>query len=107
MEPRQTEIPGPDGFQDIEGTPVLVCSADGAIVRGGQDALDLIGEATYHRARWVVVPSDRFGDDFFQLRTRVAGEIVQKFVNYRLGLAIVGDISRHIDASDSLRDFVR
>jgi hypothetical protein len=37
----------------------------------------------------------------------VAGGVVQKFVNYRLRLAIVGDVAEHVTASTALRDFVR
>ncbi|MEU1755012.1 DUF4180 domain-containing protein [Micromonospora matsumotoense] len=37
---------------------------------------------------------------------RLAGEVVQKFVNYRLRLAVVGDISGHVTRSTALRDFV-
>jgi hypothetical protein len=37
----------------------------------------------------------------------VAGEVVQKFVNYRLRLAIVGDLTTHLAVSAALRDFVR
>lgn len=58
-------------------------------------------------ARWVAVPVERLDPAFFQLSTRVAGEIVQKFVTYRMGLAVVGDISRHTEESNALRDFVR
>ena len=37
----------------------------------------------------------------------LAGEFVQKIVNYQLQLVIVGDISAQVAASDALRDFVR
>ncbi|MGA2135550.1 MAG: DUF4180 domain-containing protein [Bryobacteraceae bacterium] len=46
------------------------------------------------------------GDDFFKLRTRIAGEFVQKFVTYRVRLAIAGDISGYLEGSSALRDFV-
>ncbi|WP_405691629.1 DUF4180 domain-containing protein [Streptomyces sp. NBC_00057] len=97
----------PDTLQHLASTPVLICAPDGAPLRDEQDALDLIGEGLQHDATWVAVPVGRLTDDFFRLRTRVAGDIVQKFVNYRLKLAVVGDISRHTDASNALRDFVR
>ncbi|TDQ54232.1 DUF4180 domain-containing protein [Actinorugispora endophytica] len=97
----------PDVLHDIHGTPVLVCAADGAPLRGERDATDLIGEAFHHGAAWVALPADRLSDDFFRLRTRVAGDVVQKFATYRLGLAVLGDISRHTDAGTALRDFVR
>lgn len=32
---------------------------------------------------------------------------MQKFANYRVGLAVVGDVSAHVEASEALRDFVR
>ncbi|GLF93050.1 DUF4180 domain-containing protein [Streptomyces yaizuensis] len=94
-------------LRTIHDVPVLMCPADGPPVAGESDALDLIGEAGYLGASWVVLPVERLDESFFRLRTRVAGDIVQKFVNYRMGLAVVGDISRHTDASEALRDFVR
>jgi hypothetical protein len=97
----------PDDLQHINGTAVLMCAPDGTKVRGDRDALDIIGEAAHRGADWVAIPTSRFDDDFFRLRTRIAGEIIQKFVNYRLGVAIVGDISRHTAVSSALRDFVR
>ncbi|MFJ9968851.1 DUF4180 domain-containing protein [Streptomyces avermitilis] len=97
----------PDTFPQISGTPVLVCAPDGAPLRDEYDVTDVIGEGHRHGVAWAVVPAGRRTDDFFHLRTRVAGGIIQKFVNYRLGLAVVGDISRHTDASAALQDLVR
>ncbi len=97
----------PDPLQDFSGTPVLVYAPDGPPLRNENDALDVIGESGYLGAAWVAIPVERFTDDFFRLRTRVAGDIVQKFANYGMGLAVIGDISRHADASSALRDFVR
>ncbi|MDA4835826.1 DUF4180 domain-containing protein, partial [Enterobacter hormaechei] len=37
---------------------------------------------------------------------RIAGEVIQKFVNYQIRLAILGDISAWADTSKPLRDFV-
>lgn len=84
------------------GVPVLVCGADGPPIA---DALDLIG-AAFSRADVVAVPAGRLDQRFFQLRTGLAGEIMQKFVNYRLRLAVVGDISAYVEASTALRDLV-
>lgn len=91
----------------IHDVPVLVCSPDGEVICAEADALDLIGNASYQGAQWVVLPAERLGDDFFRLSTRVAGDMVQKFAQYRVCLAVVGDISRYAEASTSLRDFVR
>ncbi|WP_188197418.1 DUF4180 domain-containing protein [Nonomuraea sp. SYSU D8015] len=85
---------------------LYICAPDGPLLRSNRDALDLIGEAWGSGATWVAVPAERLHDDFFSLRTGVAGEIAQKFVNYRLGLAIVGDISRFTEVSSALRAWV-
>lgn len=87
------------------GVPVLVCDREGGPIAGTQDALDLIG-AAFSRADVVAVPADRFDERFFTLRTGLAGEIMQKFVNYRLRLVIVGDIASRVAASTALRDLV-
>ncbi|MBB5934280.1 DUF4180 domain-containing protein [Streptomyces zagrosensis] len=94
-------------LQTIHDVPVLMCAVDGEPISAERDVLDLIGNAGYQGAQWVVIPAGRLGDAFFQLRTRLAGDIVQKFANYRLGLIVLGDISRHTAASSALQDFVR
>ncbi|MFF3341446.1 DUF4180 domain-containing protein [Streptomyces flavidovirens] len=94
-------------LQTIHDVPVLMCAAEGEAISRESDALDLIGDASYQGAQWVVIPAERFDEAFFQLRTRVAGDIIQKFANYRVGIVILGDISRHTAASSALRDFVR
>ena len=85
---------------------MIILPADGGVL-SATEAADLIGMAWSATAEWVVVPEQRLGDEFFHLRSRVAGEIAQRFVNYRIGLVVLGDISRYTDDSASLRDFVR
>ncbi|MFF4569286.1 DUF4180 domain-containing protein [Streptomyces sp. NPDC001410] len=92
-----------DTLHDVR---VLRCAPEGPALDGEGAALDLIGDAMGQDAELVVVPVERVADEFFRLRSGVAGAVVQKFANYRLRLAVVGDISRHVDASDALRDFV-
>ncbi|WP_428955721.1 DUF4180 domain-containing protein [Streptomyces sp. cg35] len=96
-----------DEMRELAGVPVFVCSPDGPPLDGERAALDLIGDAGYRGAAWVAVPAERCGADFFRLRTRLAGDIVQKFATYRTGLAILGDIGTRTAASTALRDFVR
>ncbi|MET8865416.1 DUF4180 domain-containing protein [Nonomuraea sp. NPDC004580] len=90
-----------------ERTPMPdVHSYDGPPLAEVRDVLDLIGEAWSSGATWVAVPADRLPAAFFTLSTGVAGEIAQKFVNYRIGLSIVGDISRHLETGSALRAWV-
>lgn len=88
----------------VNGTAVL--RYDGPVVRSEADATDLIGNAWYADAELVAVPVELLDDAFFRLGSGLAGAVTQKFVNYRMRLAIVGDLSPHLD-SKPLRDFVR
>lgn len=90
----------------IEGTQVLVCAPDGEKLKSEQDALDLIGEALQQRTAFILVPVERLAEDFFQLKTRLAGQMLQKFVQYRRHLVILGDISQPLVQSRPFRDFV-
>ncbi|MGW7331633.1 DUF4180 domain-containing protein [Streptomyces sp. NPDC054840] len=94
-------------LQTINDVPVLMCGAEGEVIAGEREALDCIGDASHQGAEWVVIPVERFDEAFFRLSTRVAGEIIQKFVQYRVGVVVLGDISRHTADSAALRDFVR
>jgi hypothetical protein len=87
------------------GVPVLVCAEDGVPIAGEQDALDLIG-AAFTQADVVALPVGRLDERFFALHTGVAGEIMQKFTNYRIRLAIVGDVSAQVEASAAMRAMV-
>jgi hypothetical protein len=90
----------------IHGMQVLVCAPGGEKLKSERDALDLIGEARQQGASLILVPLERLNDDFFQLKTGLAGQIIQKFVTYRLRLVILGDISGYVAQSRALRDFV-
>jgi hypothetical protein len=92
---------------DLHGVQVLQCAADGARIRTARDATDLISRAWEERAKLLAIPVERLDADFFQLSTGIAGEIVQKFATYQMRVAIIGDISRYVEESKSLRDFVR
>ena len=81
-----------------------ICEARGEaiLIASPQDALDLMVNSG---ARKLVVHALQLHPDFFDLSTRLAGEILQKFTNYRVQLGIVGDFSGY--PSRSLRDFIR
>jgi len=81
--------------------------AKGPLLSSGADALGLIYDEAAASAEWIAVPVSRLDPAFVDLRSGVAGDIVQKFVNYGLRLAVVGDISELLARSGALRDFVR
>lgn len=53
----------------------------------------------------IVVDRDSLPDEFFKLSTGIAGEMLQKFSNYGVKLAVVGDFSAV--QSQSLKAFIR
>jgi len=97
----------PDRTYDLHGVRIFECDAEGAPFRTDRDAVDLIPTVWSNKASWIALPVERLGADFFRLETRIAGEIVQKFVGYRLRVAIVGDISLYMAESPALRAWVR
>jgi hypothetical protein len=92
--------------QFIMPLPLYFCPPEGNKLRTGRDATDLIGDAGGAGADMIVIPVERLDEDFFRLRTGVAGEMVQKFVTYHKRVAIVGDVSAHVNESKSFHDFV-
>jgi hypothetical protein len=95
-----------DIARDIHGVRVLVCAIDGPILSNERDANDLMSAAWERNATLVALPVSRLADEFFELSTRIAGEVIQKFVNHHLRLAVIGDVSAWTAKSGALRDFV-
>lgn len=84
---------------------IALVIADGIVIKDTQSALDLIATVQYETdCDKLIVYKSCVAEDFFILSTGLAGEILQKFVNYRKKLAIVGDYSKY--TSKPLRDFI-
>ena len=95
------------GVQQIAGTDVFVVDGEGPVIEQRQGAVDLVGDAFSAGARIVAIPVERLAPSFFQLRSGLAGEVSQAFVNYGLKLAIVGDVTAEVERSAPLADWVR
>ena len=85
---------------------VLSCDPNGQHISTEADVNSLIGTAFGERADLVALPAVRLAQTFFDLQTGFAGLLVQKFVNYQLRLAVLGDISSACERSRALKDFV-
>ena len=88
------------------GVSIVVAEEQGKkVLTDVSSALDLLGYVRYHaEASRVILDKDAIHEDFFVLSTGFAGEVLQKFVNYRMKLAIVGDFSGY--TSKPLHDFI-
>ncbi|RYY37727.1 MAG: DUF4180 domain-containing protein [Sphingobacteriaceae bacterium] len=78
--------------------------ADDIIINKIEDGTDLLGNVYYQGFDAAIIYAKNITPDFFDLKTRIAGEILQKFSTYRMPLAIVGDYS--VYTSKSLADFI-
>ncbi len=84
---------------------VAVISSDALIITDVQSALDLIMTVKYETGCTnIAINKEAIIKDFFVLSTCLAGEILQKFINYGIKFAIYGDFSNN--TSKSLKDFI-
>ena len=84
---------------------VAVAYSEKPIILDGQSALDFVANIGYeHDCHSIVVNKAAVAEDFFVLSTGIAGEVVQKFVNYGYRLAIIGDFSGY--TSKPLHDYI-
>jgi hypothetical protein len=87
---------------DVE---IAVISSSEILITDVQSALDIIATVNYEvGCDHIILNKSAISEDFFNLSTRLAGEILQKFINYRVKIAIFGDFS--VYTSRSLRDFI-
>ncbi len=84
---------------------IAVINSKDILIKDLQSALDLIATIGFETGcSRIVINRSAICEEFFDLKTRLAGEILQKFINYNIKLAIVGDFS--VYSSKSLRDFI-
>ncbi len=87
------------------GKDIAVISSDVPVITDAQSALDLAMTLKYETgAARLMLDKSLVCEDFFILSTRLAGEILQKFINYQVRAAIYGDYSRY--TSKPLKDFI-
>jgi hypothetical protein len=91
-------------IEEIKGVKLAVIESDKIELWDVQSAVDILGNCNYQGASKIIMNKENITPDFFELKTRIAGEILQKFSNYRMQLAIVGDFTEY--KSKSLHDFI-
>ncbi len=82
---------------------IKIATVTDCMIGSTADALDIMAEIFYQGCNRMIIPKEVLTDTFFKLMTGLAGDILQKFSNYNMKLAIVGDFE---SASGSLADFI-
>ncbi|MGI6501878.1 MAG: DUF4180 domain-containing protein [Anaerostipes sp.] len=84
---------------------IAVVNSNEQIITDVQSALDLIMTVKYETGCTnLAINKTAITEDFFVLSTCLAGEILQKFINYGVRFAIYGDFSKY--TSKPLKDFM-
>lgn len=87
------------------GVLCVLVESDEPVITDAQSAIDLLMSAQYDvGSKDIVIPKQLIVEDFFVLSTGLAGEVLQKYVNYGGRMAIYGDYSRY--TSKPLKDFM-
>lgn len=82
-----------------------VAVVQGGVVATAQDMLDIIATAYYqHNCANLVLHKENINENFFDLKTGLLGEALQKVINYGARLAIVGSFAGY--TSKPLQDFI-
>ena len=94
-------------FQIIEQNNIrcAVIESDKIVITDAQSALDALMQANYEaHTKNIIVSKKLITEDFFILSTGLAGEILQKYINYGGRIAIYGDYSCY--TSEPLKNFI-
>ncbi|PWN60990.1 DUF4180 domain-containing protein [Chryseobacterium viscerum] len=89
---------------EINNTKIAEIISDDIIIQSAADGLGLMGNIYYQGFDTLILHEKNISPEFFDLKTKMAGDILQKFSNYRIGLTIVGDFDKY--ESKSLKDFI-
>ncbi len=91
--------------EEQNGVAIATVHSDEVVLRDAQSALDFMMTLQYETGcSRIALNKEAVIEEFFTLRTGLAGEMLQKFVNYRVKLALYGDFSGY--TSKPLRDFI-
>lgn len=87
------------------GIDIAIVTGGETVITDVQSALDLAMTVKYETgAERIVIDKDVICGDFFVLSTGLAGEILQKYMNYHVKVAVYGDYSHY--TSKPLKDFI-
>ena len=78
--------------------------SDEIILKTLDDGLELIGNLYYQGYDKIIIYDKNITPTFFDLKTKIAGDILQKFAQYQMSLTIIGDFSKY--KSERLNEFI-
>lgn len=92
-------------YIENENGTIAVITGEEKLIMDAQSALDLVMTVRYESgAEKLAIDKKAVTEDFFILSTGLAGEILQKFINYHIKAAFYGDFTHY--TSKPLHDFI-
>lgn len=92
-------------FYENEGNRIVEIIDPSVQIRSGQNMVELAFHPTLQGVRSVILMREHLSADFYDLPTGVAGDVLQKAVQYGIRIAIIGNFSDIL--SKSFHDLVR
>jgi hypothetical protein len=89
---------------EINHIQIAEIISDKIVIGSIQEGIDLVGNLYYMGFDRMIIHEKNIVSEFFDLKTGIAGEILQKFSNFRIRLAIIGDFDQY--ESKSLKEFI-
>lgn len=90
---------------EANGHIIATANTDSIVLTDEQSALDIIMTISSKTgSSRIALNKEAISEDFFKLSTKLAGDILQKFANYHIKFAIIGDFSSY--TSKPLKDFI-
>ena len=92
-------------ISEKDRSKVAIIKSSDVLINNVHDALDLMATISHmYDCNKMVVSKTSITESFFDLKTGLAGEILQKYTNYNMKIAIVGNFEMY--NSKSLKDFI-
>ena len=89
----------------INNVKIANVKSDEILIYDVQSALDLMATVRYETdCDRIIINKSVLSEKFFDLSTKLAGDVLQKYINYQIKIAIIGDFSTY--ESKSLKDFI-
>lgn len=89
---------------NINDKKIAEIITDEVILRTTEDGINLLGNLYYQGFDKIIIHEKNITPDFYDLKTKIAGDVLQKFTQYQMPITIVGDLSKY--TSKSLNDFI-
>jgi hypothetical protein len=86
-------------IHQINDVKIAEVISEDIVINSVDDAVNLLGNIYYQGFDKIIIYEKNLTPDFFDLKNGIAGDILQKFSNYRMPLAIIGDFSKNTSKS--------